>query len=208
MKRKSQVEKFNAKYAKARLDEEAVTVKKSKPVTLERRGEIAAASNGMNTEEIFAIIGRNSVEPFVKMWNNSMENVVRDSMRTEIKEIVREVIREELVSAFNGLIRGMSCSNETEIEKQVEAQVETKAEEQEIEKPVVTMPKDEKQRKFYNELDEAIITQHERGTNIYIGKIFKSTSSRNNTLYQKFLYHHKGVKGAWSTYIDYVLANK
>ena len=208
MNRKSQVEKFEARLGKIKKDEEVIKESEIRNNTPEKRAEKIAKNNGISTEDIFAIITRESINPFVKMWNNSMEDVIRETIRNEIKDLVSETIREELISAYKGFIRGMT--NIETIEKAIKEEVketvhQTFTSNENITSIVEQNVKSDSSQ--YGELNQYILNFAKEGGNPGNGKAFKSSSSRANGLYQKFIRHNKGIKGAWNEYVDLVLNN-
>jgi hypothetical protein len=105
--RQSQVEKFNARAAKMKADAEAIrlaALKRSAELdNYEKEGE-RVMKEAAPTEEVFAVIARSGMESFMKVWNNSMETVIRETVRTE----VRSMIQEELQAAMKGMFQGMN----------------------------------------------------------------------------------------------------
>jgi hypothetical protein len=104
---KSQLEKFQARMSKMKKDEHVIKQQELKNSTIEKKAEKIAKQHGVSTEEIFAIITRESIGGFVQLWNNSMETVLRETLRGEIREIIREVVREQMTEAYKGIITGM-----------------------------------------------------------------------------------------------------
>jgi hypothetical protein len=205
MGRKSQVEKFYARQAKKKVDDEVIYSTAIERKTLEERGEIIAENNGMSTEEIFAVIGRNSIQPFIRLWNNSMESVIKEHMRNEIKDIVREVIREELTSAVTGFIKGMDLNVLIPQQPQtIKQDIKIEPTEQKVE---LSEREQIKQKAFYEELEQAIKTGYANNIEVHIGRKFKESSSRNNGLYQVFLKYNKGIRGAWVAHVNSVMKN-
>ena len=216
--RQSQVTKFQAKWSKNQQDEDVVAETELQNSTMQKQAEKVTKNYGRTTEDIFMIIARDSVESFTKMWNNSMESVVRETMRTEIKAIVQETIQQELVAAYTGIVKGLTGTVfgqaniqemvEEEIKKIVHPEPEIKVEAEKVEQPIEPKTKGTRVRtrtteaEFYKELNNALRVAKEEGINIKVGKDFKTSTSRNNGLYQKFNKYHAGQKGAWVAYIE------
>lgn len=219
MSRKSQLEKFEARVAKAKKDEEVIKQSEIKENTLENRAGKIVKNYGLSTEDIFMIITRESSETFVKMWNNSMENVVRETLRTEIKAIVQETIQQELAEAYRGIIKGMTTAavEKVDMEKLIKSELEniTKFTEEQIEANEITdnihelntenniQPENDE---FYEELKQALIEQHYMGVDVTVAKTFKKSGGRNNTLYQKFVKRNKGKRGYWKEYVEAIIS--
>lgn len=107
--RKSQLEKFNAKWSKNEVDQavirEAAYRKAIEDNDYRTKGEkVMEELTQKSSEEVFAVIARSGMEAFMKTWNNSMENVVRETIRTEI----RAMVQEELQAAMSGMFKGMN----------------------------------------------------------------------------------------------------
>src|SRR6185312_7300807 len=83
--RKSQLEKFNAKWSKNEVDQavlrEAAYKKAIEDNDYRTQGEKVMDELTNKTEEVFAVIARSGMEAFIKTWNNSMENVIRETVR-------------------------------------------------------------------------------------------------------------------------------
>lgn len=199
MNRKTQVEKFQAKYGVKKKDEQVIKEKQIKKTIQEKGAEIARNKN-VNTEDVFAVIGKDSVDTFVKMWNNSMETVIKETIREEIKPLIREIVREELISAFTGISRGLAGDIKIEIETPTVSEETVEEEAQVIEEP-----EDFEELYFYDELREHIHMAKVKGIDPYMGSKFKKLSSRANGLYQTFAKHHKGRRGSWKRFVKLTL---
>lgn len=197
MRRMTQVEKFQAKVGKGKGDEKAI-YERQKKETLSEKGAKIAHKKGMPSEDIFAIIGRDGMDTFVNMWNNSMETVIKETIREEIQPYIRQVVREELATAFSGIVRGLSGDAPEVVE---EPEVEE-------EPTVIYLEPREEEYKFYPELRELIWKFKASGGNPLIGKMFKMESSRNNGLYQMFMRKNKGTRGAWQQFVVETLNGK
>jgi hypothetical protein len=113
--RKSQLEKFNARQAKAKAVDNMIAEQNAKAAmqtkTIEEKGaEILKTTTGR--EDVFAVIARDSMESFMKMWNNSMENVIRETVRTE----VTAMIQTEMEAAMKGMFSGMQQAMESMVQ--------------------------------------------------------------------------------------------
>lgn len=205
---KSQLEKFHNRQAKMKVDEVAVQEDLLKNSTVKKQGQKVAEKHGISTEDIFAIITRESMGSFVKLWNNSMETVVRETLRTEVKTIMREIIQEEMVEAYRGIVKGM-----TSVEDIVKQEMEEIIREEII--PTVTKPSPTKEKRSYAkskspnahsaELEQSIIEAFENGNKVLEGATFKKVKPRYSTLYQRFMKENKGVKGAWYNHVNNIL---
>lgn len=200
-----QITKFNKRYGKAKEDEKVIIETEMKNQTLEKSAVKIAKESNVSTEDIFAIITRNSMESFMNLWSNSIEEVVRKTIRTEI----RQVIQEELVGAYTGIMKGMTeVKMEGIINDEINSIFNDKNPEPAI-KFEEEKPKERINKKSYlDELEQAIRKANSEGINVILGKSFKSTSSRNSGMYQKFMRENKGIKGAWSTHVRNILKNK
>lgn len=223
MSRKSQLEKFELRMSKQRKDEEVVKETEVKNSTLEKRAGKVANQYGISTEDIFMIIARDSASTFLKMWNNSMENVVRETIQAE----VRNVIQEELASAVRGFMKGLSMTNhemDEEIEEEIEKQApeikpflafDSKLNEMKVETDdyVKILAKHEEkadENGFIadDEMKEAIIQSHHMGIDVTSAVQFKNLYARNSTLYQRFVKNNAGRRGGWKTYSANVIAEE
>lgn len=104
MSRKSQVEKFLARQGKAKKDEEAVTKLKPKNITEKGADMMKTVKPGTKTEDIVAAITHEGMSTFMKLWNNSMENVIRETIQKE----VRAIVQEEMTAAIQGAVAGVT----------------------------------------------------------------------------------------------------
>lgn len=197
-----QVTKFNKRYAKDKEDEKAIVEKAIKNQTIEKAAIDIAKSKSVSTEDIFAVITRNSMESFINLWSNSMEDVIRKTVREEMKQ-VRQVIQEELVGAYTGIMKGMT---EAKIGGIINDEITSIIHEQK--------PNEEKRKArtnkqpYLDELEKAILKAHSDGINVISGMSFKKSSSRNSGLYQRFYRENKGIKGAWNDHVQAILNKK
>lgn len=110
--RKTQVEKFNAKVRKAQGIEHSLAESKAK-AAMEQKDYMKEGEKVLKqlapAEEVFAVIARSGMEAFIKTWNNSMESVIRETLRTE----VRKMIQEEMEAAVTGMFAGMNQAMES-----------------------------------------------------------------------------------------------
>jgi gas vesicle protein len=207
--RKSQLEKFESKMAKKKRDEDAIKQSNVKGNTLEKRAGKIVKDFDLSTEDIFAIITRDSMGAFAKMWNNSMESVIRETIRTEI----RQVIREELAAAYRGVIKGMTEDNISDISETIREEVDNFKEEIQYAAYTAAEPKQETEQeektikytvkeRDEKELKQLVIEAHYKNdVDPYSGKSFKSSGPRNNTLYQNFMKQNRGTKGVWKQFV-------
>jgi hypothetical protein len=235
MNRKSQLEKFELRQSKMRKDEEVIKNTELKNSTLEKRAGKVAQQHGMSTEDIFMIIARDSAGEFLKMWSNSVENVVRETIQTEVRNVVQQVVQEELASAVRGFMKGLMPQPNIEemvkdevfavfnpepefknglqkLQEEQEGAFESKLNEmkQETDEYVKKMSIDEEpvtEREVVadEETRQAIIENHLAGNNPTSVKQFKKAWPRNNTLYQKFVKNNKGIRGGWAGYVTEVI---
>lgn len=119
--RKSQLEKFQARQAKARGVSHAIEEQKAKAAyeeqhksITERGGDfVEKVTEGVvKREDVYAVMTREGMSTFMNMWNNSMESVIKETIREQVKpmvqDIVRDVIQEELQAAIKGVFSGMT----------------------------------------------------------------------------------------------------
>lgn len=216
--RKSQLEKFNSRVGKMHKDEEVIKKAEIKNSTVEKQAEKIVSKFGLSTEDIFAIITHESIGGFVKLWNNSMEDVVRKSMRTEMKDIVREVIQEEMVSAYKGILRGINdFKSAVNIELEPEEVLEDNIVEFELEQKeykiqsVASVVAEPKVNKIIFDksatAEEIIVKLHQEGIDPIKGKNMVLQGSKAITLYNTFMRNHKGERGAWKDYVLSILNN-
>lgn len=109
--RKSQLEKFERRQAKARAIDHTIAETKAKAAMhqkdiMEKGVDVMKETVNPNAgrEDVFAVIARDSMETFVKTWNNSMETVIRETIRTEVTKMVQT----EMESAMKGMFTGMN----------------------------------------------------------------------------------------------------
>lgn len=211
----TQVEKFNARMAKMKRDEEVIETENFKNSTVKKVGEKIAEKHGVSTEDIFMIVTRDSMESFMNLWNNSLGNTLENS----IKDVVREVIRDELLSAYKGILKGF----ETEAPKTTEQSIQdlmpelfaVAATTAEVErKPIMKDPNEQQffdyicKCKYYDRLENAIKDAAGRGYDPTIGKDFKKVEPTYNTLYQKFMKDSKkfnAPRGTWKKFVGNIL---
>lgn len=199
----SQLEKFNRRSAKMKADTVVIKEENLKNSTPEKQGEKIAKQHGLTTEDIFAVITRESMGPFIKMWNNSMETVIRETIRTEIRSVMEDVVQEQLVGAFKGIMKGMTPEIDIDIKEVVKEKVVEFIKEDTVEEaiacPIVT-ENDKLQIDKTVSVEEAIIMLHEAGIDPTKGNNLKKRGGRWATLYLTFMKANKGVKGAWHDY--------
>lgn len=130
--RKSQLEKFDRKMAKSQAiqHQEAETKAKAaiqKKDIMEQGREVLKTTTGR--EDVFAVIARDSMESFMKLWNNSMENVIRETVRTE----VTAMIQTEMEAAMKGMFSGMQQAMQSMVQSSL---TQGKVEEVQSDEPV------------------------------------------------------------------------
>jgi hypothetical protein len=121
----NQLDKWNRRMAKKAQDAEVIRKANTDKTETEKGADIVTKATGKTTssEDIFMVLMRDSMEPFINLWTNSvdskmhgvMEDIVMPTMKNEIRDMVREVvqeevrtvIQEELQSAIRGSIRGL-----------------------------------------------------------------------------------------------------
>lgn len=214
MTRKTQLEKFSARNAKKRADVESEKASQIKNSTIEKVGGKIAEKHGITTEDIFAVITRESVVPFVNIWNNSMQATIRETIRSEIKAVVREVVQEEMVAAYRGILRGLMPTIEPKI---VEDVVREEAVEDVIKEEIVQTTvklksavrrgsvKKRTQAEYEEQLKTAILAAHSSGEEPKVAGKFKKLGSHQNGLYQKFMGQNRGKRNAWADYVNDII---
>lgn len=108
MSRKTQVEKFQRKWGKDQFEHQILKEKElqqslDKNKVMKDAEKILSKEVG-ETEEVFAVIARSGMETFIQTWNNSMENVIRETIKNEVKSMVHE----EMQTAIRGMFTGMN----------------------------------------------------------------------------------------------------
>jgi hypothetical protein len=227
----NQVEKFEARESKKKVDEQVIKTEEFKNSTLEKQGQKVANKYGLSTEDIFMIIARDGMEMWTKMWNNSMENVIRETIRNEIKtivkDVVQDVVQDELSAAARGFMRGIAMAqmesiNKPSVEWTKEEQAEFELEPFEsvastaIVEPEVELKSEHKPRykefngtyKFRDKqrLDEMISEMQLEGKDPSVAKNFKEKGASYNTMYQNFMKDNPG-RGVWKQYVEHILNN-
>lgn len=215
--RKARVEKFNARLGKIKKDENVIREAEAKRALekkdiMEKGYDVLKSVNpNAETEDVFAVIARNSISTFIDTFRNSIREMIREVVSTEFKNVVHEVVKSELQSAVIGLIKGLSSIQGIvieEIENIIQEEVgniNKHATKKLPENDVVEVKTDKISNK--HELNSLIIQAYKDGLNPRIGSKFKKYSSRANGLYQKFMIEYKGQKGAWKNYVESVLKN-
>jgi hypothetical protein len=208
MKRRSRVEVFNAKSSKKRSDEDAIKKHSLEKETVQDKAEKIAKEHGIDTEEIFAVITRESIGSFINLWNNSMESVIRETMRNEVKKIIQD----ELAAAYRGILKGIAPETEKIKEELAEemkeeiliaASTSIKQTEDKVEEKNVEYEVDDKHAE---ELKQMVIEgSYISGCNPAVGLHFKRLGKKQSNEYQKFLNFNKGRKGAWKKFVEDVL---
>lgn len=117
MTRKSQLEKFEARAAKKKADVDAIkkaNMKQSANKTTMDKGAdmMNTVKPGAKTEDIVAAITHEGMSTFIKMWSNSMENVVKETIRNEVRSIVQEEIQAAVKGVFTGITSAMTMMPE------------------------------------------------------------------------------------------------
>lgn len=116
--RKSQVEKFLSRQGKAHAD----TMEIAKGNITKPKSDMDKGADLMNnvkpgtkTEDIVAAITREGMDTFLQLWNNSMQNTIKETlkqereiMRQQIQEEMRTVIQEEIAGAMKGAVAGVT----------------------------------------------------------------------------------------------------
>lgn len=215
--RKSQVEKFNARWGKIKKDENVIREAEAKRALekkdiMEKGYDVLKSVNpNAETEDVFAVIARNSIGTFIDTFRNSIREMIREVVSTEFKNVVHEVVKSELQSAVIGLIKGLSSIQGIVIEEIENIMQEEVAN---ISKPTTTkLPENDvvevKTGKISNEqeLNSLIIQAYKDGLDPRIGSKFKKYSSRANGLHQRFMIEYKGQRGVWKNYVESVLKN-
>lgn len=215
--RKSQVEKFNARWGKIKKDEnvireaEAKRALEKKDIMKKGYDVLKSVNPNAETEDVFAVIARNSIGTFIDTFRNSIREMIREVVSTEFKNVVHEVVKSELQSAVTGLIKGLSSIQGIVIEEmeniiQEEAANISKSttiklpENDDVEVKTGKISKEQ-------ELNSLIVQAYKDGLDPRIGSKFKKYSSRANGLYQRFMIEYKGQRGAWKNYVESVLKN-
>lgn len=122
MGRKSQLEKFDARMRKARAVDNQIAEQNAKAAQqndIMKEGEKIMKETTGQSNNVFAVIARDSMEGFIKTWNNSMDNVVKTTIRNEtetmrnqiqamIQDEIKAMVQSELESAVRGVFAGIN----------------------------------------------------------------------------------------------------
>lgn len=219
--RKSRVEKFNSRWGKIKKDESVIREAEAKRALekkdiMEKGYDVLKSVNpNAETEDVFAVIARNSIGSFIDTFRNSIREMIREVVSTEFKNVVHEVVKSELQNTAIGLIKGLSSIQDIireEMENIIQEEVSNnslannRVVAEELPKNKVVEVKTEEISKE-QELNLLIIQAYQDGLDPRVGSKFKKYSSRANGLYQGFMKKHKGERGAWKNYVESVLKN-
>lgn len=131
-RKSAQIEKFNARLAKARKDEEAVYEDKlssSLDDTLEMLNEDKLKKQG-NIEEAAAVVSYEGLQMFANIFTNSMEASVEKAMSTKMQEIesmFEAKLEEKFSEALRGVSTGMKQFTEDMARKKIEEELKHSA---------------------------------------------------------------------------------
>ncbi len=217
----SGLDRWNKRYGANKRDEEIIRAGKLKQKTeMEVAKEIVSTikKKPVSTEDIFAVIARDSIGTLTQMWANNVQNTIIKTVREdvmpvfkeEIRATVREVVQEELADAVQGIMRGI-------VEGMMQGQVSIVPQQQEQE-PVITPQEEEEEVKevkvYESAMDERIsnliIEAHkEIGPEVYAANKFKKVGSKFNSGYQAYMRdlgkQGKPTRGVWKLKVAEVL---
>lgn len=214
----SGLDRWNKRYGANKRDEEIIRQGKLKQKSeMEVAKEIVSTikKKPVSTEDIFAVIARDSIGTLTQMWANNVQNTIIKTVREdvmpvfkeEIRATVREVVQEELADAVQGIMRGI-------VEGMMQGQVSIVPQQQEQE-PVITPQEEEKEVKVYESaMDERISNlimeaHKEIGSEVYAANKFKKIGSKFNSGYQAYMRdlgkQGKPTRGVWKLKVAEVL---
>lgn len=157
---KKQVEKFNARLAKARNDEETIARYKAKQAMDEssRYGSISGESvddlkaKG-SIEEAAAVFTQEGLSTFAKMFGNSVENILSDRM-DKFERKMESIIEDKMLQMLDGMTKGIQeFSNQSNMSIIIpDPEVATKSIPQKQDKPEekTTQPKAKRRKRKPN----------------------------------------------------------
>lgn len=222
------LDRWNRKYGKDKADESAVRRNWKPNQTVEEKGleALKTAKPQATTEDVFAVIARDSMEPFVKLWTNSVESSVNKSfkeampmlraeMKDMVREVVQEVIQDEMEQAIRGMVRGMteSIASLQQPQLHVVQPVNAPQVQEEVASEVSRPSKRRGKGKYHTpeRIKELVLKAYEQiGNDVYIVREFKKLGSDYSGAYQAHTRDNK-VEGnakrrnGWQSYVASVL---
>lgn len=193
------LDRWNQRQGKNKADEQAIRRGKINK-TVEEKGleALKTAKPQATTEDVFAVIARDSMEPFVKLWTNSVESSVNKSfkeampmlraeMKDMVREVVQEVIQDEMEQAIRGMVRGMTESIASLQQPQLHVVPASTPQEKEVEpvKQMVTRRRGKGKYHTPESIKATIIKAYEQiGNDVYVVKRFKALGSEYSGAYQ------------------------
>lgn len=214
------LDRWQKRYGANKRDEEVIRNARNKQKTeMEVAKEIVSTikKKPVSTEDIFAVIARDSIGTLTQMWANNVQNTIIKTVREdvmpvfkeEIRATVREVVQEELADAVQGIMRGI-------VEGMMQGQVSIVPQQQE--EPVITPQEEEEEVKevkvYESAIDERIANlimeaHKEIGAEVYAANKFKKVGSKFNSGYQAYMRdlgkQGKPTRGVWKLKVAEVL---
>ena len=195
------LDRWNQRQGKNKADEQAIRRNWNKQQTVEEKGldVLKTAKPQATTEDVFAVIARDSMEPFVKLWTNSVESsvnksfkeampVLRAEMKDMVREVVQEVIQDEMEQAIRGMVRGMTESIASLQQPQLHVVQPVSApqvQEEEAPKQQITRRRGKGKYHTPESIKATIIKGYEQiGNDVYVVKRFKALGSEYSGAYQ------------------------
>lgn len=224
---KTGLERWNQREGKRKADEVAIRRGKATQQTVEEKGldVLKQVKPQATTEDVFAVIARDSMEPFVKLWTNSVESSVNKSfkeampmlraeMKDMVREVVQEVIQDEMEQAIRGMVRGMTESIASLQQPQLHVVQPVSAPQvQEVapEPQMVTRRRGKGKYHTPESIKATIIKGYEQiGNDVYVVKRFKALGAEYSGAYQAHTRDNKREgsdksRNGWQSFVASVL---
>ena len=221
------LDRWNRRAGKNKADEQAMRKNWKPNKTLEEKGleALKSVKPQATTEDVFAVIARDSMEPFMKLWTNSVESsvnksfnevmpVLRAEMKEMVREVVQEVIQDEMEQAIRGMVRGITESIASMQQPQLHVVQPVSAPQEEEVAPVQQMVTRRRGKGKYHtpeSIKRTIIKAYEQiGNDVYVVKRFKALGSEYSGAYQAHTRDNK-IEGndkrrnGWQSFVASVL---
>lgn len=234
MSRKSQLEKWDAKWAKQQVDEQVVIEAKMKEgqqnesvwneeiekgeIKIKTEGKVAFVADrdaltSSNLQKFLSGLSREGVKDCLKDIEESSYEANKRFFNSQLEVIYK--VQEQ--ASYDGTIRALRDFNNAKENGKMRAfndvfSNETKGTKQEI-KITENQPQQKEddivdiveQHTENTDLDSIILEAYELGVNVLTGSAMKKFGGKYSTAYQKFMKENRGVRGAWRNHVEKVL---